>query len=69
SFILFNFISHPALGLGLNLQIVTLLFGVIFILITSFFFSSLSGYFAGLIGSSNSPISGISLSVLLLASL
>ena len=69
SLILFNFISHPALGLGLNLQIITLIIGVIFILITSFFFSSLCGYFAGLIGSSNSPISGVSLSVLLLASL
>ncbi|MES2141822.1 MAG: oligopeptide transporter, OPT family [Pseudomonadota bacterium] len=69
SFILFNFISHPALGLGLNLQLITLVIGVLFILITSFFFSSLCGYFAGLIGSSNSPISGVSLSVLLLASL
>lgn len=69
SFILFNFISHPALGLGLNLQLITLMIGVLFILITSFFFSSLCGYFAGLIGSSNSPISGVSLSVLLLASL
>lgn len=69
SFILFNFISHPALGLGFNLQIITLVIGVLFILVTSFFFSSLCGYFAGLIGSSNSPISGVSLSVLLLASL
>ncbi len=69
SFILFNFISHPALGLGLNLQIITLVIGVIFILVTSFFFTSLAGYFAGLIGSSQSPISGVSLSVLLLASL
>lgn len=69
SFILFSFISHPALGLGLNLQVITLIIGVVFILITSFFFSSLCGYFAGLIGSSNSPISGVSLSVLLLASL
>ena len=69
SFILFNFISHPALGLELNLQLITLVIGVLFILITSFFFSSLCGYFAGLIGSSNSPISGVSLSVLLLASL
>jgi putative OPT family oligopeptide transporter len=69
SSILFNFIHHPALGLGLNLQLITLFIGVLFILITSFFFSSLCGYFAGLIGSSNSPISGVSLSVLLLASL
>ncbi|BBB15862.1 oligopeptide transporter [Candidatus Rickettsiella viridis] len=68
-FILFNFISHPALGLDLHLQIITLVIGILFILITGFFFSSLSGYFAGLIGSSQSPISGVSLSVLLLASL
>jgi putative OPT family oligopeptide transporter len=69
SFILFNRISHPALGLDLTLQLITLAIGILFILITSFFFSSLCGYFAGLIGSSNSPISGVSLSVLLLASL
>ncbi|MES2998603.1 MAG: oligopeptide transporter, OPT family [Pseudomonadota bacterium] len=69
SLILFKFISHPALSLGINLQIITLIIGVIFILIASFFFSSLCGYFAGLIGSSQSPISGVSLSVLLLASL
>jgi putative OPT family oligopeptide transporter len=67
--ILFSFISHPTLGLEFNLQIITLIVGVIFVLVTSFFFSSLCGYFAGLIGSSQSPISGVSLSVLLLASL
>ena len=68
-YILFSFISHPALGLTHNIQIITLLIGIVFILITGFFFSSLCGYFAGLIGSSQSPISGVSLSVLLFASL
>jgi putative OPT family oligopeptide transporter len=69
AYILFSFINHPALGLSTSIQIVTLLIGVVFILITGFFFSSLCGYFAGLIGSSQSPISGVSLSVLLFASL
>jgi putative OPT family oligopeptide transporter len=68
-YILFSFISHPGLGLTNNIQIITLLIGIVFILVTGFFFSSLCGYFAGLIGSSQSPISGVSLSVLLLASL
>jgi putative OPT family oligopeptide transporter len=68
-YILFSFINHPALGLTSSIQIITLLIGVVFILITGFFFSSLCGYFAGLIGSSQSPISGVSLSVLLFASL
>lgn len=68
-YILFNFISHPALGLTHGIQVITLAIGIIFILITGFFFSSLCGYFAGLIGSSQSPISGVSLSVLLFASL
>jgi putative OPT family oligopeptide transporter len=68
-FLLLHFITHPALSLGLHLQIATLIFGIIFTLVASFFFSSVCGYFAGLIGSSQSPISGVSLSVLLLASL
>ena len=69
SYILFNIISHPGLSLSRNLQIITLIICVVFILITGFFFSSLCGYFAGLIGSSQNPLSGVSLSVLLLASL
>jgi len=69
AYILFGFIKHPGLGLAVNIQIVTLFIGIVFILVTGFFFSSLCGYFAGLIGSSQSPISGVSLSILLLASL
>ncbi|EDP46094.1 OPT family oligopeptide transporter [Rickettsiella grylli] len=69
AYILFSFINHPALGLSSTIQIITLFIGIVFILITGFFFSSLCGYFAGLIGSSQSPISGISLSALLFASL
>ena len=69
SLILFSFISHSALGLGMSLQIVTLVITVLFVLITGFFFSSLCGYFAGLIGSSQNPLSGVVLSALLLASL
>lgn len=67
--ILFNFVSHPILGLGIKLQIITLTIMILFILLAGFFFSSLCGYFAGLIGSSQNPLSGIVLSVLLLVSL
>lgn len=69
AYILANVIWNPSLGLSLPIQLTTLIVGVIFILVTGFFFSSLCGYFAGLVGSSQSPISGVSLSVLLLASL
>lgn len=69
AYILFKFISHPLLGLTSHLQIITLIVSIVFILITGFFFSSLCGYFAGLIGSSQSPVSGVTLSVLLLGSL
>jgi putative OPT family oligopeptide transporter len=43
--------------------------GVLFIPIVGFIVSSVCGYFAGLVGSSNNPISGLALSALLVCSL
>jgi putative OPT family oligopeptide transporter len=43
--------------------------GVIFIVLMSFFVSAVCGYMAGLIGSSNSPLSGIGIIVVICAAL
>lgn len=43
--------------------------GVLFIPVVGFIVSSVCGYFAGLVGSSNNPISGLALSALLVCSL
>ena len=45
------------------------IFSLIYILVVGFAFSSISAYFAGLIGSTNSPGSGLTVSVLLLLAL
>lgn len=66
---LLHFIRQTVLSESTVVCFVALGFITVFILIASFFFSSLCGYFAGLIGSSQSPISSVSLSVLLLISL
>jgi putative OPT family oligopeptide transporter len=41
----------------------------IIMIVTGFVFSSVSGYMAGLVGSSNNPVSGITISTILFASL
>ena len=43
--------------------------GVIFVVLMSFFVSAVCGYMAGLIGSSNSPLSGIGILVVIIAAL
>lgn len=52
-------------GLRWSVAILT----IVYILIVGFAFSSISAYFAGLIGSTNSPGSGLNISVLLLLTL
>ncbi len=44
-------------------------FGVVFSLIAGFLFSSVAGYMAGLVGSSNNPISGVTIATVLASSL
>lgn len=43
--------------------------GVVFALIAGFLFSSVAGYMAGLVGSSNNPISGVTIATILTISL
>ena len=55
---------------GLGAQLPTLIIGgVVYIVLMSFFVSAVCGYMAGLIGSSNSPLSGIGILVVIGAAL
>ncbi|WP_158883883.1 oligopeptide transporter, OPT family [Rhodanobacter sp. L36] len=57
-------------GHGLSDHIVALVVGgLIFVVLMSFFVSAVCGYMAGLIGSSNSPLSGIGIIVVISAAL
>ncbi|MGH8402529.1 MAG: OPT family oligopeptide transporter, partial [Gammaproteobacteria bacterium] len=55
-------------GLGSHALLLTL-GGVVFVVILSFLVSAVCGYMAGLIGSSNSPLSGIGILVVVIAAL
>lgn len=69
-FVVFMFvIKQDELGIGGGLYLSTLVFGVIFALIAGFLFSSVAGYMAGLVGSSNNPISGVTIATILTISL
>jgi putative OPT family oligopeptide transporter len=56
-------------GIDSNMHWLIAIFGVVFILGTGFVISSISAYFAGLVGSSNNPVSGLSVSALLILGL
>lgn len=71
---IFFLVYHALTAIGFNYSVgyLTLiaLISVLFIIVVGFLLSTLCGYFAGLIGSTNSPLSGlIIISVLLLSSL
>ncbi len=61
---------HFGLAAGLRAQIALLLIGaLVFVVLMSFFVSAVCGYMAGLIGSSNSPLSGVGILVVIAAAL
>ena len=62
-------VSQGNLGIGSGLYLQTLFVGVAFALIAGFLFSSVAGYMAGLVGSSNNPISGVTIATILTISL
>ena len=66
---LFTFMSAHALGISKGFYAALVGIDILYILIAGFVFSSISGYFAALVGSSNSPGSGLLLSALLILSL
>jgi putative OPT family oligopeptide transporter len=59
-----------AIGAGLGSQVVTLIAaGIVYVAVMSLFVAAVCGYMAGLIGSSNSPLSGVGILAALIASL
>ena len=62
-------IDQDALAIGQGLYIGTIGIALIFSLIAGFLFSSVAGYMAGLVGSSNNPISGVTIATILAISL
>lgn len=55
-------------GLGSHLWLLVI-GGLVFVVVMSFFVSAVCGYMAGLIGSSNSPLSGVGILVVIVAAL
>lgn len=68
-FLLHHFACDPILQLSTSLKAATVILGILFVVLIGFIFSALGGYFAGLVGSTNSPGSALSLSAVLLMSL
>ena len=69
-FVVFLFVvNKEALGITTGLHLATIFFGVLFALFAGFLFSSVAGYMAGLVGSSNNPISGVTIATVLSISL
>ena len=69
-FIVFMHVINPDhLQISTGLYVLTILFAVLFALFAGFLFSAVAGYMAGLVGSSNNPISGVTIATILAASL
>ncbi|GMQ81459.1 MAG: oligopeptide transporter, OPT family [Rhodothermia bacterium] len=62
-------VDRGELGITAGLYASTVGFGVIFSLLAGFVFASVAGYMAGLVGSSNNPISGVTIATILSISL
>jgi putative OPT family oligopeptide transporter len=67
--ILWHYTGPSQLAISHSLRVSTVLMGTAFAIIAGFFFSSICGYFTGLVGSTNNPLSGMTLSALILVSL
>jgi putative OPT family oligopeptide transporter len=67
-FLIANFATTAGHGLG-DHAVALVVGGLIFVVLMSFFVSAVCGYMAGLIGSSNSPLSGIGIIVVISAAL
>ena len=68
-FVFLFVVDQSALGITTASYYGTVVFGVLFAIIAGFFFSSVAGYMAGLVGSSNNPISGVTIATILTISL
>ncbi len=67
--IFLNVVNQDELGITGGLYWSVILLGVVFALTAGFMFSSVAGYMAGLVGSSNNPISGVTIATILTISL
>lgn len=67
--VFFYVVNQDNLGIGGGLYAGTIVFGVFFAFLAGFLFSSVAGYMAGLVGSSNNPISGVTIATILSVSL
>lgn len=69
-FLAFIFIiDRGELGISTGLYAGTILLSFVFALVAGFIFSSVAGYMSGLVGSSNNPISGVTIATILAISL
>ena len=62
-------VDQDTLGIASGLYWTTIVIGVLFAFVAGFLFSSVAGYMAGLVGSSNNPISGVTIATVLTVSL
>lgn len=62
-------VDQERLGVSDGIFWATVLSGVVFSFLAGFLFSSVAGYMAGLVGSSNNPISGVTIATILAISL
>ena len=62
-------VDAETLALTRETYLTTLVIGVVFAILAGFLFSSVAGYMAGLVGSSNNPISGVTIATILTISL
>ena len=62
-------IDREALGITSGLYMSALALGALFAIFAGFLFASVAGYMAGLVGSSNNPISGVTIATILTISL
>jgi OPT family oligopeptide transporter len=60
TFFIYNYFSH---------DVVAALVATVFMIIAGFFFAAVSGYLVGMIGSSNNPISGLTISAVIISAL
>lgn len=68
-FLVYDFLHHLQLPITDTMKTIVLVFSILFIPLVGFIFSALGGYFAGLVGSTNSPGSALNLAAMLITSL
>ncbi|OGT30644.1 MAG: oligopeptide transporter, OPT family [Gammaproteobacteria bacterium RIFCSPHIGHO2_12_FULL_35_23] len=68
-FVFYTQINPVLFGIGFSMHVTLAAVGAVFVILGGFLFGSISAYFAGLIGSTNSPGSGLLVSAILVFSL